>query len=265
MRISIITVCRNAENTIADTIESVRVQSHEAYEHIIIDGASEDGTVSVIESHRHNRLKLVSEPDDGLYDAMNKGVALATGDLIGCLNSDDFFSRTDALSLISTAADANPDADAISGGLVMVDPDKLSRIRRVYNASSYRRWMLRFGHMPPHPGFYTRKASFKAVGEFVILHKVSSDFEWMVRFYYVHAMKSVPLRKSIVVMRSGGVSTRGWKSTLAINEEVQRALNMHGVWTATPLIWSKYLFKAGQIAARGAFSSVPEPVRWSPG
>ena len=264
MRISVITVCRNAEKTISDTIGSVRAQDHADYEHIVVDGASTDRTMDVVRRLRHDKLKVVSEPDRGLYDAMNKGIALARGDLIGFLNSDDFFCRTDALSLIAATARENPDAAAVSAGLVFVDSDQTSLVRRTYGAVGFRRWMLRFGHMPPHPGFYTSAAAFRAVGAFETEKQVGSDFEWMVRFFCVRGLAAAPLAEPIVAMRMGGLSTRGWKSMRIINAEARQTLSRHKVRTTTALIWSKYLVKAGQLTATKISFRVPESVRWKP-
>lgn len=264
MRISVITVCRNAEKTIADTIRSVRAQDHADYEHIIVDGASTDGTLDVVRRLHHDKLKVVSEPDRGLYDAMNTGVVLARGDLIGFLNSDDFFCRTDALGLIAATAGRNSQTAAVSAGVVFIDADHPSRIRRTYGAVGFRRWMLRVGHMPPHPGFYTRATAFKLVGPFEIDRTIGGDFEWMVRFFYVHGLTAETLAESVVAMRMGGLSTSGWKSMRIINAEARQALKSHRIWTNAALIWSKYLLKAGQlIATKNAFR-VPEPVRWKP-
>jgi glycosyltransferase involved in cell wall biosynthesis len=264
MRISVITVCYNTEKTIADTINSVRAQDYSDYEHIIVDGASTDGTMDVVRRLGHDKVKVVSEPDCGLYDAMNKGTALATGGLIGILNSDDFFCRTNALSLIAAAAGENPRAAAVSAGLVFVDPERLSRVRRTYSAVGFRRWMLRFGHMPPHPGFYTRATAFTAVGPFEIDRRVGGDFEWMVRFYYGHGLTAAPLAESIVAMRMGGLSTSGWQSMRVINAEARQSLKTHRVWTNAALIWSKYLLKAGQLLTTKDSLGVPESVRWKP-
>jgi glycosyltransferase involved in cell wall biosynthesis len=265
MRISVITVCRNAEKTIADTIQSVRAQDYTDYEHIIVDGASTDATLDIVRHLGHDKLKVVSEKDRGLYDAMNKGIALAGGDLIGFLNSDDFFCRTDALGLIATTALNNSQAAAVSAGLIYIDPNQPSRVRRTYGAVGFRRWMLRVGHMPPHPGFYARAAAFKVVGPFEIERRIGGDFEWMVRFFYVHGLTAIPFAESIVAMRMGGLSTSGWKSMRTINTEARQALRTHRIWTTAALIWSKYLLKAGQLMTTKASFRVPEPVRWRPG
>jgi glycosyltransferase involved in cell wall biosynthesis len=265
MKISIVTVLFNAEKTILDTLSSVRAQSYEDYEHILIDGGSKDRSLAIVDAHRHPKLKIISEPDDGLYDAMNKGVRLATGDLIGFLNADDFFCRTDALHRIAEAAAANSRAAAVSAGVAVVAHDQPDRIRRIYRATGFHPWMLRFGHMPPHPGFYARRSALSAVGNFATNLQIASDFEWMVRFYCKRHLTSVPVAQLIVAMRDRGVSSRGLKSTRVLNSEAYRALIMHRVWTAAPLIWSKYFIKIGQMVAVSESYPAAASVRWMPG
>ena len=265
MRISVITVCYNAEKTIADTIRSVRAQDHPDVEHIIVDGASKDATLDVVRRHSHDGLKLVSEPDRGLYDAMNKGAALASGEFIGFLNADDYYCRTDALGLIAATAGRQPGAAAVSAGLVFLGPEGTGRVRRTYGSAGFRPWMLRFGHQPPHPGFYARTAAFRTIGPFDIERKVGGDFEWMVRFYCVHGLAAAVLDDPIVAMRMGGLSTRGLNSLRIINAEAHDALKRHNIATSPAMIWSKYLVKAGQLLTTKKSFRVPEAVRWRPG
>ena len=166
MKISVITVAYNAETTIADTLASVKAQTWGDYEHIVIDGASTDGTHRILAEHANSRLIVVSEPDGGIFDAMNKGLRLAGGDLIGFLNADDFYARVDALATLAGAAQRDDRAAAIGAGVALVDPRNTRRIRRYYPSGDFRPWMLRFGHMPPHPGFYVRRGAMAQVGEF---------------------------------------------------------------------------------------------------
>lgn len=263
MKITVITVSRNSGATIADTVKSVRAQGYPNYEHLIVDGASTDETLNILNGLRHENLRVISEPDRGLYDAMNKGIGLATGELIGFLNADDFFCRSDALSCIAAAATTHADAAAISSGIAIVERDRPDRIRRDYRASSFRQWMLRFGHMPPHPGFYARSSAFNTVGGFDLNLKIASDFNWMVRFFYGHKLVAVPLPETIVAMRDGGLSTRDLHSTMTINAEARQSLAKYGVWTSPPLMWLKYAFKIGQYNARGTIS-VADNIRWRP-
>lgn len=264
MKISVITVSFNARDTIADAISSVRAQDYSNYEHVLVDGASTDGSIGVIENKRHRNLIFVSEFDSGIYEAMNKGVRMATGDLIGFLNADDYFCRTDSLKIIAERAIANSNASAISASVAIVDSTRPSRSLRLYGATNFRRWMLRFGHMPPHPGFYARRSAFEEVGPFRGDYKIASDFEWMVRFFYQNRKMGVFLPEVLVAMRSGGVSTRGFQSTRVINAEVFRALSTHGIKTSRPLIWSKYIAKIGQMPLRSDEFPPPPVVSWTP-
>jgi glycosyltransferase involved in cell wall biosynthesis len=264
MKISVITVLHNARNTISDTIASVRSQDYPDFEHILIDGASTDGSIAQIYRSRHDKLVLVSEPDAGIYDAMNKGASIATGDLIGFLNADDYFCRTDSLSIIGRTAAQNPRSAAVSAAVTIVDAVRPNRHLRAYSATSFRRWMLRFGHMPPHPGFYVRRSMFQAVGPFSTEYKIASDFEWMVRFYLTEKLAAVSIPETLVAMRTGGTSTRGLQSMRIINAEAFRALSSHRIRTSAPLIWSKYLAKVGQMAFISANFKSPLDVRWEP-
>lgn len=262
MKVSIITVAYNAVATIADTCASVAAQSGVDIEHIIVDGGSRDDTVARARATGRADIIIVSEPDNGLYDAMNKGIALATGDMLGFLNADDFFCRTDAVALIVAAATANPLADAIGGGVAIVSANDLDRLRRAYSATHFAPWMLRFGHMPPHPGFYVRKAAFDRVGSFAAAMRVCADFDWMLRFHCEHRMRFVAIPDTIVTMRDGGISNDGWASRRRLNMETVEALRRHGIRSNSALVWSKYLVKAGQLVARAQAWPAPLAARW---
>lgn len=264
MKISIVTVMYNARRTIADTIDSVRAQDHSNYEHIVVDGCSTDGSVEIIRKGRQDKLVLISEPDDGIYDAMNKGIRVATGDLIGFLNADDYFCRTDALTLINSGALNNPTASAVSASVAMVDACCPSRSIRSYGSAHFRRWMLKCGHMPPHPGFYVRRSAFSTVGSFASDFKIGGDFEWMLRFFYANQLLAAPLAEIVVAMRIGGVSTRGLESMRRINTEVLRSLQAHNLICSRLLVWSRYLAKIGQLVIASRHFPPPDNVRWVP-
>ena len=204
MKISVITVAYNAAATIADTLRSVAAQDYPHIEHVIIDGASIDNTAALVAAHGRPGTIFHSAPDDGLYDAMNKGLAAATGDIIGFLNADDFFCRTDAIDLIVRAAAANPQAAAVSGAIVIIDEHDINRAIRAYSPGSFAPWMLRFGQMPPHPAFYARRAAFNAVGGFDSALRIGADFEWMVRFFHNHRLSSTPLQQTLTCRRQFG-------------------------------------------------------------
>lgn len=254
MKITVITVAWNAGATIGDACASAAAQDWPEIEHIIIDGGSADGTAAIVAATARPGHVFVSEPDDGLYDAMNKGVARATGDLIGFLNADDFFCRTDAVRLIAEAALANPTADAISGAVAIVAADDATRLTRAYPPTPFAPWMLRMAHMPPHPGFYARRTAMARVGSFDPAIRIGADFDWMVRFFAVEKLCSRPIGQTLVTLREGGLSNQGFASRKAISREALATLRRHGLLSAAPLVWAKYPVKALQFL-------VP-PVEW---
>lgn len=265
MKISIITVAYNAEATIADTLASVKAQTWGDYEHIVIDGASTDGTVRVLAEHGHSRMIVFSEPDKGIYDAMNKGIRLAGGDLIGFLNADDFYARVDALAALAAAAQRDDRAGAIGGGVAMVDPRNTRRMRRYYPSDGFHPWMLRFGHMPPHPGFYVRREALAQVGEFDPQLRTGADFEWMVRFFHVHKLRLRPTPETLVAFRMGGTSTSGLQSLRNINREALASCRRWGIGSNGLAIWAKYLVKTQQYLRRPTDFPAAADVAWTPG
>ena len=243
-----------------DTLRSVAAQDYADVEHLVIDGGSTDNTPAVFATAAGPAARLFSAPDDGLYDAMNHGIARASGELIGFLNADDFFCRTDALALIARAATSSR-ADAVAGSVAMVDPADTTRLRRAYSAR-FAPWMLRFGHMPPHPGFYARRAAVERVGGFDLTGGTAADFDWMVRFFLVHRLTAARLAPTIVTMRAGGVSNARLASFARANAAALAALRRHGSRSASPLLWAKYLAKSGQFVARPRDWPAPRAVRW---
>ena len=262
MKISVITVAWNAAATIADTCASVAAQTGVDVEHIIIDGGSTDGTTAIVSALARPGHVLVSEPDRGLYDAMNKGVARASGDLIGFLNADDFFCRTDALALVAAAAAADPAADAVSAAVAIVAADDVTRLTRAYPPTPFAPWMLRLAHMPPHPGFYTRRAAVARVGAFDPAIRIGADFDWMVRFFAIERLRARPIAETLVTLREGGLSNQGLASRTAISREALATLARHGLLALTPLVWAKYPVKALQFVIPPVAWPAPAAVRW---
>lgn len=259
MKISVVTVAFNAAATIGDTLRSVAAQGGDV-EHIVIDGGSTDGTAALVAAHARPGTIFISEPDGGLYDAMNKGAALATGDLIGFLNADDFYCRTDVCTMIATMIGT---ADAISGGVAIVAAADPSKLRRAYPARPFAPWMLRFGHMPPHPGFYTRRAAFERVGNFNLTAGTAADFDWMLRFFLVCRLTCMRLDFTLVTMRAGGVSNAGMASFARANAHALAALRRHRQTSAAPLLWAKYFAKSAQLVATARDWPAPAAVRWT--
>jgi glycosyltransferase involved in cell wall biosynthesis len=242
MKITIITVAYNAAATIADTLKSVAAQSWPNLEHIVVDGASTDTTLDVVARNTHSALHVISQPDDGLYDAMNKGVAAATGDIIGFLNADDFYCRTDALDLVAKSFQ-DPSCKALGAAIAIVKPDRICRAIRAYDATSFRPWMLRFGHMPPHPGFFIRRSTFLEVGPFATCYRIGGDFDWMVRFFLLRKFKATMIQETVVGLRQGGVSTAGIGSHAKFNQEACHILRQHGYSASIAIMWMKYVAK----------------------
>jgi glycosyltransferase involved in cell wall biosynthesis len=263
LKISVVTVAYNAAATIGDTVRSVAAQTGVAVEHLVFDSASPDGTAAAARAAGGANLTVVSEPDRGLYDAMNKGLAAASGDVVGFLNADDFYCRTDALALIAGAL-ADPAIDAVSAGVAIVDPADPSRVVRGYGAASFRPWMLRFGHMPPHPGFYVRREAARQVGDYDTNLRQAADFDWLARFYAVRRLRAAALPQTLVAMRAGGASQSGLAAIARANAEIGASLARHRLGSLPPIVWLKYAVKAWQLAARPSDFPAPSPVRWPP-
>ncbi|MDG2967462.1 glycosyltransferase family 2 protein [Pseudomonas extremaustralis] len=250
MKLSIITVCFNSASTIRDTIESVLSQDHTDIEYIIVDGGSKDGTQAIVESYGARINRFVSEPDKGLYDAMNKGVALATGAVIGILNSDDFYESTTSLSSVVKAFEHCPESDAVFGDVVFVNPADLRNVTRFYRGNRFAPWKLRFGWMPPHPATFIRKMAYDTVGLYSLKYRISADYEFFVRLFMVHRLKYSYLDKVLVRMRSGGASTDGLRSSLKLNLEIVKACRTNGVYTNILMLVLKLPFKLYELRKR---------------
>jgi len=256
MKFSVITVCFNAAATIRDTLRSVAAQTHPLIEHIVIDGGSSDGTLDIIAEFPHV-ARIVSERDAGIYDAMNKGLRLATGDAIGFLNSDDFFSRADALALLSAGL-METGADAVAADVALVDPTRLDRVRRHYAVTGYRSWMLRFGHMPPHATLYVRREILEQIGEFDPSYRIAGDFELTVRLLLGARASLHLVPATLVGFREGGVSTRDVKAKFRMNAEILHALRRNGISAGLLQLYARYPFKALQYMTGASDYHVPE-------
>jgi len=249
MKISIVTVSFNSEQTIQSTLKSVQGQTYENLEHLIIDGASTDRTLKIVKEFERENLSVISEPDRGIYDAMNKGIAKAKGDIIGFLNADDYFARSDAIELIVQSFNENP-VDCVFGNVVFVNSTNLQRIKRFYPSPRWFKQALRFGHMPPHPATYVRRSRLLEIGGFNISFRIAADFDLLVRLLWNHKVPSQLLPKILVVMRTGGVSALGFRNTSVINAEMVKSCRNNGLLTHPILIWGKYLFKWTQMIWR---------------
>lgn len=245
LKISIITATYNSAATVRDTIESVLRQTYTDYEYIVVDGASKDATLRIVEEYAErfgDRLRCVSEPDNGLYDAMNKGIAMATGDVVGLLNSDDFYTSADVLQCIADAF-ADTSVEAVYGDIHFVRPDRLDRCVRYYSSRRFSRPLMRLGFMPAHPSFYCRRRAYERYGTFDTSYKVAADFENLLRLLYVHRLRTRYLPKDCVTMRTGGVSTEGFGSRRQIMKDHLRALRTHGIRSNALLLSLRYFYK----------------------
>ena len=249
MKISLVTVTFNSAKTLCDTIHSVLSQSYTNIEYIIVDGLSNDETVTLIKEYEplfQGRLKWISEKDKGLYDAMNKGIRMSTGDIVGIINSDDFYHRGDVLEKVAESFEVS-ETEAIYGDVRFVNPDNLDRIVRYYSSKRFVPSLFRFGFMPAHPTFFTYRKYFDQFGYYKTNYKIAADYELLVRFLYVHRLKSKYLPLDFMKMRTGGASTASIKSNILLNKEIVRACKENGIWTCYPLLLLKYLVKVFEL------------------
>lgn len=246
MKVSIITVSYNCESTIEDTILSVERQIYPNKEHIIVDGASSDRTMDIVEKHNHCIRHYISEPDNGIYDAMNKGIRLATGDIIGILNADDIYYDTTCISEVVNAFETK-DVSAVCGNLAYVAPNDLSKTVRFYSSKRFHPNMFEFGMMPAHPASFVLRKCYEAFGLYKEDYKIAADFELLLRFLKIHEIPYFCISKTLVKMRTGGVSTRNIKSNWILNKEILRACKENHIDTNIVKVLSKYFIKLIQL------------------
>lgn len=236
--VSIITVCFNSAQTIRETIESVLMQDYPAIEYIIVDGGSVDGTVDIVRKYAQQIDVFICEPDRGIYDAMNKGIRAATGEVVGMLNSDDFYADRHAVSELMNAL-CERDVEAVFADLVYVDPADTSRVRRYYDSGRWRPSRFRFGWMPAHPTFFIKRTWYARYGLFSLDYRIAADFEMLVRLLHTGRASYTHVGRPMVRMRAGGTSTSGLKHSLLLNREIVRACRANGIWTTLPLVLLK--------------------------
>ncbi len=245
MKVSIVTVCYNSAATIADAMASVLSQSWPDIEYIVVDGGSTDGTQSIIQSFEptfENRLHWISEPDHGIYDAMNKGIRLATGDVVGILNSDDMMASPDVIRHMVEAFDE--EVDAVYGDVRYVKASQPEKCVRFYSSRWFRPSLLSYGFMPHHASFYARRSLFDKFGYYDSSYRISGDFELVARFVGVHQIRTRYVHQTFVSMRIGGISTRGFSSIRIGTEEDLRALHDLKISTNWFKVWiGKYVIK----------------------
>jgi len=244
IKISIITATLNSADTLASCLDSVRRQGVDV-EHILIDGGSTDGTLDIAESYNDDIAKLVTEPDQGIYDAMNKGIRMATGDVIGILNADDFYASNLVLSRVTEVFD-DENVEACYGDLVYVDRKDTNKVRRYWQAGAFDRKKFYWGWMPPHPTIFIRSSVYEKYGLFNLDLGSAADYEIMLRFLLKHQINVVRVPMVMVHMRAGGVSNANVSNRLAANRMDRKAWEVNGL---QPYLWTLYakpLRKVGQ-------------------
>ncbi len=249
MKISLITVAYNAADTLEDTLKSVEAQGYSELEYIVVDGGSTDGTLDILKRYTHLVDVLISEPDEGIYDAMNKGIALATGEVVGILNSDDTFA--DAQVISDVVAQLQPEeVDACYADLLYVDRNNPVKIIRHWRSGKYTRRSFRFGWMPPHPTFFLKKEAYETYGYFRKELKTSADYELMIRMLYKHGLRASYLQRVIVHMKTGGQSNTSVRNRLKSNREDRLAWLMNDLKPLPFTFMLKPLRKIGQWMAK---------------
>lgn len=276
VKISIITATFNSGKTVRDTLESVLRQDYCDYELIVKDGGSKDDTLAICEEYMprfEGRMRIVSCPDKGIYDAMNQGIAAATGDVVGILNSDDFYTSFNILTTISRRFEQYPDIDAVYGDIHYVSEEDTTRVVRYYSSRQFRRWWMRLGFMPAHPSFYCRKSTyekFQVSGSLVSSgleaqgksiegyaepfyfnpsYKIAADFEDLLRMIFVGKIKTHYVYRDFVTMRMGGASSSGVASHKQIYKDHARAFKENHVYSNILFVALRYCYKLVEIAA----------------
>lgn len=248
MKVSIITAVRNARETVGDAIESILAQSYQDIEMVVIDGASTDGTLDALKRYAERLHVLISEPDQGIYDALNKGIARASGDIIGFLHADDVLAGRHAVESIA-AAFSDPSVSAVYGDLVYVSKVDRDKVIRYWNAGEYSHSRLKTGWMPPHPTFYVRRSVYEQMGAFDASFRVAADYDCMLRFLWQGELVCRYVPEVLVKMRVGGASNRSIGNILRKSAEDYRAIRRNRVGGFYTLIW-KNLSKLPQFIVR---------------
>jgi glycosyltransferase len=228
LKISIITVVYNSVDTIQHAIDSVLGQSYDNIEYIVVDGASKDGTLEVLEKNKNNIDVLISEQDNGIYDAMNKGLDVATGDIIGTLNSDDFYASNNIIQKVANLF-GTKQVDSIYGDLIYVDAKNIDRVIRYWKSKPFQEGLFQKGWHPAHPTFFVKSEVYKKYGKFNTDLKIAADYEIMLRFLEKYQISSYYIPEVLVKMRLGGESNRNIKNIVKANMESIKAWKLNGL------------------------------------
>jgi len=238
LKVSIITVSFNSAKTIADTIESVLSQDFPEIEYIIVDGDSSDDTIKIIRQYENRISKWISEKDQGMYDAMNKGIAMATGDVIGILNSDDVYINNQVIGeMMALLQEKN--AQIVFADLILVDQGDDSKVLRYYDSGHFHPNKFRYGWMPAHPTVFVRRELYQSVGPFSTNYQIAADYEMLIRMLAIQKASYAYLPKPVVRMRSGGASTAGISRNWILNKEIVRACKENGIYSNMAMLLLK--------------------------
>jgi glycosyltransferase involved in cell wall biosynthesis len=244
MKVTIITITYNSAATLEDTLRSVVNQDYPNIEYLIIDGKSKDNTLQIVDKYKDKITKVVSEKDKGLYDALNKGIALATGDIVGMLHSDDLYESNHVVSDIVKTFEKNPSADGVYADLVFVDRNDINKVTRTWESGDYEEGDFLSGWMPPHPTFFVKKECYERFGGFNTSLRLSADYELMLRMIHKNKIKLAYLPKVVVKMRMGGVSNVSLFVRLKANIEDKMAWKLNGM---KPKLFTRFLKPASKI------------------
>lgn len=243
MKITLITVSFNSAKTIAETLKSVAGQTYENIEHILVDGGSTDSTLDIAKQYGGHLARLVSEPDQGIYDAMNKGIALASGDIVGFINSDDIYNDSSVIEKVVHLIQSN-ELDALYGDVIYFHEGNPEKSIRRYRSNRFSPKNISWGWMPAHPALFFRRSVYQQIGFFKTDYHIAGDFEFVARAFYANKLNYHYLPEVIVKMRIGGISTSGWRNSILLNKEVLRACRENDIDTNILKILSKYPQKA---------------------
>lgn len=242
LKVSIITVSFNSAKTIASTIDSVLSQDYPNIEYIVVDGGSTDGTVAIIEQNQSRISKWISEKDHGMYDAMNKGIAMATGDVIGILNSDDVYMNTHVISELMELMQSKR-AQVVFADLILVDQLDDQKVLRYYDSGHFHPNKFKYGWMPAHPTVFVKRELYEAVGNFSTTYQIAADYEMLIRILAIQRARYAYLPKPVVRMRAGGASTASLSRNWILNQEIVRACKENGIYSNLALLLLKLPLK----------------------
>ena len=248
-KLSIVTVCYNSARTIRDTLKSVAGQTYPNIEHIIIDGGSTDETLSIVNEFQDHISKVISEPDQGIYDAMNKGITQASGDVIGILNSDDIFYNEHIAELIMREFQTR-DIEALFGDIVYFPGDKQDKVIRTFRSHLFKPERMAYGLIIPHPALFFRRRVYETHGLYNIDYKIAGDFDYIARVFSKPGITYYYLPKVLVKMRTGGASTQGLRGLLINQKEILQACRRNGIQTNYLKISLRYFLKCFEFCDR---------------